>query len=82
MLHLRRWITFGVNVADLFQLQGSLECRWEVVVTTQVQEVVALLVFGSDLSNAIVLFECLFDLVWNFANRFDHFATLVVAHVT
>ena len=48
MLHLGGGIAFGMNVADLFKLQGTFQSRWKVVLPTEVQEVIGVAVFDRD----------------------------------
>src|SRR5206468_9988753 len=49
VLHFRRRVSLGVDVADLLQLERPLERRWETVTATEVEEVLRALELLGDL---------------------------------
>ena len=82
MLHFGCRVTFGVNVADLFELQCTFKGRWKIVVTTEVKKVITVLVLFRDFGDVIILFERELDLIGNRLDSLDHFTTFIVAHMS
>ena len=81
MLHFSRRVALGVNVADLFEFECTLESRREIVVTPKVQKVITVLVLPGNFETCVVGLQSLLYEVRNALDRCNHFATLVVTQM-
>ena len=63
MFHFRSWITFGVNLGDLLQLERAFEGDREHQLAAEAEAVFIFRVFLGDGRDLFVLLEDLFDLL-------------------
>ena len=81
MLHLRRRVALGVDVAHFLQLERTLERHRELVAATEVQKVLRIDVVGSEIADFIVELENLLDLTRQFLQGLDDLAALYNRHM-
>ena len=75
MLHLSRWISFGMNVTDLFQLQCTFQSHREIVSTSQIQEILSVFILFRQCNDLIIQQQGFFYFFWDglhlFVEGFD-----------
>ncbi len=80
VLHLRRRIAFGVDVADLLQFESPLQGDREVVAAPEVEKVAVVVVKLGQLADLAVLRQDAGDLIRQLSHRGYQIATALLGH--